>query len=207
MKDEIVSALLEEYKIIQSKIDKIGEFQLKVRSWSITLEIALLGAIFTEKVPPELFYWAILFIVLIVFIFHFHEQEQREIQSYLSERVFPLKIAIDRLVFDRDESEKKKNMLDLAAWKGLKGGPRIGVTLRNKSRNRTVNALKNMFKPKSHIFYYSQYTLILILVLLSLFNIIPRKNNKDTQHYKPNIQNGITMQTKLILADYNNNHG
>jgi hypothetical protein len=201
MDEKIFNALIEEYKIIQSKIDKIGEFQLKVRSWSITLEIALLGAIFTEKISPDLYYWALLLISLIVLIFHFHEQEQKEIQSYLSERVFPLEKAIDRLIFNRDESEEKKQRLDLAAWKGLKGAPRIGVTLRNYSGNRTVNALRNMFKVKTHVFYYSQYTLIIILLLLSLFGVIPNKQNKDIQYKTPN-NNNITMQTKLNLADY-----
>jgi hypothetical protein len=45
----------EEYKVIQDKIDRIGDFRFRLRSWLITLLGAGAGAARFAKVPPEVF--------------------------------------------------------------------------------------------------------------------------------------------------------
>ena len=170
MDDELQNILFEEYKIIQSKIDKIGEFQFKVRGWAITLETALLLSLFSSKLPHPITYWLFPLMFIVLLVFQFLEQEQRETRRGLAARAFLLERAIDRLSFPRDENETKKRILDRNALRDLKGAPRIAVTARSYSRNRTINSLKNMFKFRIHIFYYSQYlVIILTLFFFSLF--------------------------------------
>lgn len=60
--------LLEEYKIIQAKIDKFGEDRFKVRSWSVTLVSGLVvGAHLSSLDVPAI----LLFATAAVFLFHF----------------------------------------------------------------------------------------------------------------------------------------
>ncbi len=170
MNDELRNILFEEYKIIQSKIDKIGEFQFKVKGWAITLETALILSLISGKLPHPVSYWLFPLMLVVLLVFQFLEQEQRETHKGLAARAFLLERAIDRLSFARDESEKKKRILDRSAMRDLKGVPRIAVTARSYSRNRTINSLKNMFKFRVHVFYYSQYLVIILAFLFfSLF--------------------------------------
>lgn len=187
MNEKIVDLLLEEYKIVQLKIDKIGEFQLKVRSWSITLETALL-AVLLRYSSMQLLLLSLLLIFLIIVIFQYMEQEQKEIEVALAKRAFALEKAIDRLALVRSESAIKRQILNAASLRELQGAPRIAVTVRNYSRNRARRAFKNMFNFKTHIFYYCQYALLLII--LCLYLIYPKvslgypNSSKDTGNLK-----------------------
>jgi hypothetical protein len=175
MNEKLVDLLMEEYKIVQTKIDKIGEFQLRVRGWSITLETAFLAVLvrYFSLLTVCLF---IPLILAIIIIFQFMEQEQREIVSALAKRAFDLEKAIDRLTIMRYETERKRYILTSSIINNLKGFPRVAITLRNYSRNRTKNAIKNMFVFKTHIFHYCQYLLLLVSFAISIFWLLYEKN-------------------------------
>ncbi|PXF58647.1 MAG: hypothetical protein C4B58_05745 [Deltaproteobacteria bacterium] len=48
--DKLINGLFEEYRIVQNKIDKIADFELKVRGWCITLESAFIISLMSEKI-------------------------------------------------------------------------------------------------------------------------------------------------------------
>jgi hypothetical protein len=55
----------EEYKVIQDKIDRIGDFRFRLRSWMITLVAAAAAASRPAKLPPEVFILG--FVVILTF--------------------------------------------------------------------------------------------------------------------------------------------
>ncbi len=183
MNEKLSDLLFEEYKIVQSKIDKIGEFQLKVRSWSITFETALL-AVLLRYFNTNMLYFAMPLIFVIIIIFQYMEQEQKEIETALAKRAFALEKAIDRFTLTRNEREEKRRILDASALRELQGFPRIAVTVRNYSRNRFRYALRHMFGFKTHVFYYCQYALLLIVLLSCL--IYAHTNLGCSGYYKKN---------------------
>jgi hypothetical protein len=54
--------MMDEYKILQDKIDKIGGFRFTVKGWSVTITTAALAAAGAAKIPfylpPALFFWS-----------------------------------------------------------------------------------------------------------------------------------------------------
>jgi len=61
-KDNFVDRLMDEYKILQDKIDKIGAFRFTIKGWSITVIIASIFAGSATKTVPR-WLWAISLIV------------------------------------------------------------------------------------------------------------------------------------------------
>ena len=95
--------LVEEYKLIQSKIDKLGEDRFKVRSWCVTLVSGLVvGAKFTTITLSPI----LLFAMLAVFLFHLVEHQQRETSRRLGWRARE----IERALAKQDESELRKEL-------------------------------------------------------------------------------------------------
>ncbi|HEV2331140.1 MAG TPA: hypothetical protein VGY56_20345 [Verrucomicrobiae bacterium] len=100
--------LLEEYKIIQGKIDKIGEDKFKVRSWSFTL---LTGGIAITKfsgasdsdlpIGP----WTFLLFLPAIAAFHLVECRQRQIGKRLGLRAEAIE-SLWRRLFKTDSREK-----------------------------------------------------------------------------------------------------
>ena len=196
---KLTNTLLEEYRIIQNKIDKIGEFEFKVRGWTITLESALIISLMTGRIPLGLSWYLFLLMVIIVLIFQFLEEKQREIKRALVSRVFIIEKAIDRIVINRSESSKKKNALDRNVFDKLKGSPRIAVTLRNYGRRRSVNAFKRMFTFKTHVFYYAQYLVILTLLVSFLaYHIADKQNAKKDVTTNSKVYSVETSNKKTI---------
>jgi len=196
---KLTNTLLEEYRIIQNKIDKIGEFEFKVRGWAITLESALIISLMTGKIPLGLSWYLFLLMAIIVLIFQFLEEKQREIKRALVSRVFIIEKAIDRIVVNRSESRKKKNAIDRNVFDKLKGSPRIAVTLRNYGRRRSANAFKRMFTFKTHVFYYAQYFVILTLLVSFLaYHITDKQNAKKDVTTNSKVYSVETSNKKTI---------
>src|ERR1041384_5656276 len=85
--------LVEEYKILQSKIDKIGEDRFKVRTWSVTVTMGLLlGAKISATFSPA----TLIFALLTVSIFHLVEHKQRGLGRKLGDRALKLEALIRR---------------------------------------------------------------------------------------------------------------
>jgi hypothetical protein len=76
----------EEYRLLQGKIDKIGEFHFHIRGWTVTLTTAILLATFPESFPP----YAVLVGALLVAVFQCLEAQQTRWQRAFSRRLFDL---------------------------------------------------------------------------------------------------------------------
>ena len=166
--DKLINGLFEEYRIVQNKIDKIADFELKVRGWCITLESALIISLMSEKIHVSSPYHIIILMLFIILVFQFLEQEQLETKKILSKRALIVEQALDRLVVNRDESDLKKESTNKNIFKLLRGSPRTAIHLKNFGRNRTIKSFKNMFTWKNHVFYYAQYLVIATMIVLSL---------------------------------------
>lgn len=167
--DKLIDGLFEEYRIVQNKIDKIADFELKVRGWCITLESALIIGLIAGRIFISSPYHIIILMLFIILVFQFLEQEQLETKKILSKRAVIVEQAIDRLIVNRDESGLRKESINKNIFKLLRGSPRMAINLKNFGRNRTINSFKNMFTWKNHIFYYAQYLVIATMIVLSLF--------------------------------------
>jgi hypothetical protein len=81
--------LLEEYKILQSKIDKLGDNRFIIKGWSATIVIGLALGATAASVPP----FMILFGIPVVFMFWLMELNQSNLQKALGRRAHDLEYA------------------------------------------------------------------------------------------------------------------
>jgi len=180
----LINGLFEEYRIVQNKIDKIADFELKVRGWCITLESAIIISLMSGKIVFLSSFHVIALMIFVILVFQFLEQEQLETKKILSKRALIIEQAIDRLLVVRDENDLKKKSINKNVFKLLKGSPRTAIDLKNFGRNRTLRSLKSMFSWKNHIFYYAQYCAIIALTILSLigyWNVDSKNPITDTK--------------------------
>lgn len=166
--DKLLEGLFEEYRIVQNKIDNIATFELKVRGWCITLESAIIISIMSGKIEFVTPLLGVALLVIVVLVFQFLEQEQLETKKVLSKRAIDIEQAIDRLLIVKGENYNKRKAINDNVFSKLKGIPRTAIYLKNFGRNRTFKSFKNMFTWKNHVFYYSQYIVILILLIITI---------------------------------------
>src|SRR5258708_7784050 len=84
--EQVFKLALEEYKIIQSKIDNIGEFAQRVRGWSLTITAGIVAAAATKELSA---WWALAAIIPTVF-FKLAEDYQKRLQGVLIRRALRL---------------------------------------------------------------------------------------------------------------------
>jgi hypothetical protein len=132
--------------------------------------------------------------ILVPLIFHFLEQQQEELSKALSRRAVNLEYLIDRLSFDRCESERKKTTRDRDALEKVIGTPRIGVTLSNIARQKIYHIVRNMLPLKTNIFYYFQYTVFVLALTISIIFKSPINSNKVEQ-----LKESSIMETKRTV--------
>ena len=82
--------LLEEYKILLPKIDKIGDYRFIVRGWSATIVLGLLFGSSAANVPP----YIVLLALPIVGLFYLMEANQNVLQVVLMKRATSLERTI-----------------------------------------------------------------------------------------------------------------
>jgi hypothetical protein len=85
-KEQVFELALDEYKIIQSKIDNIGEFSQRVRGWSLTITAGIVAAAATKELSA---WWALAAIVPTIF-FKLADDYQKRIQGVLIRRALRL---------------------------------------------------------------------------------------------------------------------
>jgi hypothetical protein len=89
-----LSLLLEEYKLLQDKIDKIGAFRFTIKGWAVTATVGALVAIASGKgFSPSASSFAI--DVLLLFFFFF-EREQVNLGWVFNNRVRQIEVQFDR---------------------------------------------------------------------------------------------------------------
>lgn len=165
-KSLLINNLQKEYGIIQNKIDKIADFEFKIKGWCITLTTAILLAIFSEKVVLPYNLCAFAFALFLTFLFHYIEQQQSNNKRALSSRALKVEKALNRLIFNAEKDGHGKRRRDRQALIELKSTPRLGVEMRIGSQQKDLLELKD-FKPnRNNILYYFQYLTIISLLLI-----------------------------------------
>jgi hypothetical protein len=91
-----MARLMDEYKILQDKIDKIGGFRFTVKGWSVTLTTAALAAAGAAKIP----YYLPPGLVLLVVVFFLLEHEQWERSLRFGRRASEIEDALHRIRTD-----------------------------------------------------------------------------------------------------------
>lgn len=89
---------LEEYKIIQLKLDKIGDFCHKVKGWSLTITAGALAGTATTKVP----YWFGLGAFFTTWLFKMGDDYQGSLRSVLAARA----MEIERYFHDMEKGRR-----------------------------------------------------------------------------------------------------
>src|SRR5437899_887569 len=112
--------LLEEYKILQSKIDTIGEDRFKVRAWSVTITLGLIiGEKLFDAIPPPALGLALASVVL----FHMLEHRQRDLARRVGGRAREIERILRRLSRIGSEEkislEKRADLLSLHSVPGI----------------------------------------------------------------------------------------
>jgi len=143
-------ASMEEYIILQDKIDKIGDFRFRVKGWTITIMIAVLFTGFTSSAPS----WVILFAIPMIFLFQTMEGYQDLLSGAYSKRIFVL----EKKLFKNFDAENNNT-------------PAIGRSVSSAfwfvKRNGSI--IQRTFVFMNSGFYPALYILIVILSLVKLF--------------------------------------
>jgi hypothetical protein len=92
----LVDHLVDEYKILQDKIDKIGAFRFMIKGWSITVIIAALFAGTTTNAVRPLLWLLCLFVVLALFCYV--EKTQTDLSHYFGERTISIETVVSRIL-------------------------------------------------------------------------------------------------------------
>jgi hypothetical protein len=170
MSDDQLKQISEEYNLIQSKIDGIGEFKFKVRGWLITILSAILATLITDKIPHPFDY----FIFIIPLIFHLLEREQTEIQGILSDRARRLEKAITLFKFPKSMSQNKLQVLQQIVLNDIESSPRIAVLLHNGARRNIFHLFRGMLNFNTNKLYHILYGSIFVILVVKYFQPIEK---------------------------------
>ena len=206
--DEPNPLLLEEYKLIQGKIDKLGEDKFKVRSWCFTVltgAAALMkfsGALEATALSPL---WLVLFLPAIA-AFHFIELRQRQIGYIIGLRAKSIELIWGR--YQKGQRVKDWESPKLA-WEIIRESRQektdyaIGAILLDKIRSLLFTKtnpqgfraapqkrakldwkfVKNyLIVNADNGFYLMQYFLVVLVLIAALFphSIPPSPSNENT---------------------------
>ena len=113
-----VKLLWEEFKLTQDKIDRIGDFHFRVRTWAITLATGLVVAGVSNKVP----WYAYLAMLPIILTFNLIDQAQTNWQGALAARARLLVKRLHEHGLDgpriAESLDRKRRELE-QTWRGL----------------------------------------------------------------------------------------
>jgi hypothetical protein len=91
--DPWIGRLLDEYKILQDKLDKIGEFRFTIKGWSVTVTLAALTAATAANASA----WVALLPLLVAMAFFVLERKQHELSEAYGRRAVEIEAAMMRL--------------------------------------------------------------------------------------------------------------
>jgi hypothetical protein len=144
LKPETVRVLWEEFKLVQDKIDRIGDFHFRIRTWAITLVSAMVVGGFANKIGWYLY----LISCLPVLSFHLIDRAQTGWQSALVGRAATLETVLRRTLQGK--------------------GPRIVHAIRAKQRELLKPLLGSWVVRNGRVFYTVMYLLLMSAVLIAL---------------------------------------
>lgn len=151
---------LEEYKVVQVKIDEVLKSQFQVRSWSVTLlTAAVFGVVGTGRSPL----WLI-FSLPVVFIFQLLDRRQKWFRKILAARAADLESAINLLGLPTKdfEPDQKKSWIRLRETvPNLRGVPGAARILAQQNTRRDYSRAWAEL-----LFYLAQYATISTIIVL-----------------------------------------
>jgi hypothetical protein len=131
-KSDLAARLVDEYKILQDKIDKIGAFRFTIKGWSVTVIIASIFAGSTTKTVPRSL-WAISLMVFL-FVFFLFELQQTNLRHRFGHRVLAIEEVLSRLL--RNLANESGSHSVLSSFLTLRFVPGIGHLGTQESRRR-----------------------------------------------------------------------
>jgi len=155
--EDNLDLLRKEYEIIQSKIDKIGEFKFKIRGWSITVLSAALAGLISQKMSS--IYWGITFLIPVSF--HYLEYEQEILSNALGRRAKNIEYLF--FLLQRNDGSKKIGIQLKNAVRTLESTPRIAAAMGN-ARSKPIDH-KKLLDIQHNLFFYTQALLLVLLYL------------------------------------------
>jgi hypothetical protein len=166
-REQLASRLMDEYKILQDKIDKIGAFRFTIKGWSITVILASIFAGAATNIVPR-WLWAG---VLTVFIggFFWFEMVQTNLRGHLTRRVIAIEDVLSRIL--RNEAKAAADELVSSSFISLHYVPGIARHVQPKDK-RSRWRKKRSFANWIHrcleadiLFYFIQILVVLAVVV------------------------------------------
>jgi hypothetical protein len=153
---------LEEYKIVQVKIDEVLKSQFQVRSWSVTLlTAAVFGVVGTGRSPL----WLV-FSLPVVLIFQLLDLRQKWFRKTLAARAADLESAINLLGLPTqgfDPVQKKRWLRLREVVPNLRGVPGAARVLAQQNIGREYSR-----SWAETLFYVTQYGTISVIIILDI---------------------------------------
>lgn len=154
--------LWDEYKLVQEKLDKIGEFQFKIKSWSATLLGAVLfGGAAYSRIPA-----ALISALVLAAVFQLVETRQHRLRKALGRRALTIEHAFRHFPLIAD-SEHWKSAIQRNP--SIRSVPSIARSMGGSLavpiyRNWILKCLMRLVEPlvlrANNVFYWAQYLLL-----------------------------------------------
>lgn len=150
---------LEEYKLVQGKIDNVQSSQFQVRSWSVSLVTGFVLGIFATHLPLVI----LAFALPVILIFHMQDRRQKRFREALSSRALELESSINILGLVVEDFPKER----LARWARMRQHRNHLGSVPGLGRALTGGKAQGGWWTKNaeSLFWWIQYGLIVVIAL------------------------------------------
>jgi hypothetical protein len=162
--------VLEEYKILQSKIDKAGDYRFTIRGWSATIILGLVLGSSAADAPR----YILLFPLPVVFLFFLMEEQQNDVQNVLQSRA----LSLERIL----QKANKQTYKDPNPY-GDPVGPVPGIATALNRSGRSATGRKRWAQRSATLFYSMQVLLIIIAFFAAPFLPAKKKDPPRRAYY------------------------
>ena len=155
--EKLIDGLVDEYKILQDKIDKIGAFRFTIKGWSITL---LLGSLFARSATNALPGWVwIGCFALILSGFFWLELEQSQLSHEFGQRVLRIERVASRVLRRHLTGESKMDFISMRFVPGL------GHHIKPASNRKVAPRTRWRRAREAHVWFYTFQAGLVIAVI------------------------------------------
>jgi hypothetical protein len=162
--------LMEEYKLLLAKIDKLGDYRFTIRGWSATIVLGLLLGGSVASVPP----YILLLALPVVFIFYLMEKSQNDVQNFLQKRAASLERTMDKAA-----TQHYKDPNPYGEPIGLVPGIATAIN----RFGRRARSFGKVAQGSDQFFYWVQAGLILIAFGAAYFLLPAKKDTPQNVYY------------------------
>ena len=158
--------VLEEYKILQSKLDKATDYRFTIRGWSATIILGLLLGGTAADAPN----YILLFPLPVVVLFFLMEEQQNEVQNTLMRRA----LSLERIL----QEAGNRTFKDPNPYADPLG-PVPGIATALNRSGRQAKGRKRWAQRSATLFYSVQAALIMIAFFIAFSH--PAKKKEQSQ--------------------------